>query len=788
MLLRKMLRDLWISKGTYLACIVIMAIGLMTFNMFSIGYDNFGASRAIYYKEKSFADGFAQVEGMPLSALGKLERLNEIKQVDGRLVKDVRVITKADAPAKYLRVISFRKEDIPQLNRFELIAGTVPESRMNSLLLDSKFYEANALASGSRLKIAAEGKIIDLSVAGSARSPEYIYAMRTDQDLYPDPKEFGIAFMPYDAMRKTFMAGQSVNDVSFTINSGVDFKDAKASIEPYLKQYGLKSLIEQKYQKSHAIVKSEFDGIKGMATSMPLIFLGVAAIILIIMLKRLVEQQRGQIGVLKAFGYKDIEILIHYMSYALVVGLGGGILGGVLGNLLALPFIGMYQSFFNMPLQSAGFSVKYFLYGILMAEGFALIAGYLGAKASLKLEPAEAMRPPAPKSAKATIIERFKLLWDQLDMINRIAIRNIFRNKGRSLFVMAGVIFTFSILGMPWALNDNMNVMIYGQFDKVMVYDAKITLEKPVDKDAALKEILMREGFEYGEALLEIPGSLYNETHKKDVLVLGIENKSQLYNILNNSKEKIELPDDGIVISQRLAGLLKVKEGDVLRFESPYSRAVDQASYLTISAVVPQYLGLNAYMKEDALVKTLRQHPFTTSIIVKASEAGITSLIDEYRDSSVVFSIQSQADLIGKYQSLMQTMIAMLGIFVVIGILSGFSIIYATSMIAVSERQRELASMLVIGMRYKEVKRVMYLEQWYIAVAGFILGIPVLKLLIDSMALMMNNDIYSIPTDMTWQCIVSAVILTMVSILIAQINLGKNIQNIRLVESLSLRE
>jgi len=788
MLLRKMFRDLWISKGTYLACIVIMAIGLMTYNMFSIGYDNFGISRETYYEDKGFADGFASVEGMPLSELTRIEKLPEIQQVDGRLIKDVRIITEPGEATRYIRLISYRNLEIPQLNRFDLLNGSIPNAKENSVILDSKFYEAAKLEPGDQIEIAAEGKVLELSVAGSCRSPEYIYTLRTDQELYPDPERFGIAFMPFDAMKEAFQTGQSINDVAFTINGNVDYKDAKAAIEPYLKSYGLKQITERKNQKSHSVVSTEFDGIKGMATSMPVIFLGVAALILIIMLKRLVEKQRGQIGVLKAFGYKDREIMFHYMGYALIVGLGGGIVGGVLGNLMAIPFTQMYQTYFNMPLLGTAFSAKYFFAGIFMAEGFALLAGYFGAKASLKLEPAEAMRPPSPKSSKATLIERWKLFWNQLDMINRIAIRNIFRNKGRSVFIMLGVVFTFSILGMPWALKDNMNAMIYGQFEDVMVYDVKVSLETPVDQDQALKEILQGHGFEYAEALMEVPGTLHNDSRSKSVAILGLTENSQLYKIIDQEGAAVQLPDEGIILSERLAELLGVQIDDQIRIESPYSRQLDQSSFVNVSQIIPQYLGLNAYMKAETLTNTMRQPPFATSIIARASEEGIKKLSEKYKESSIVFSVESQAELIGKYQSLMESMIAMLGIFVLVGILSGFSIIYATSMIAVSERQRELASMLVIGMHYKEVKRVMYLEQWYIAAFGFILGIPTLKFLINSMAMMMNNDIYSIPTHMTWESIVSAVVLTMISIGIAQINLGKNIQEIRLVESLSLRE
>jgi len=783
-----MRRDLWLSKGTYLACIVIMSIGLMTFNLFSIGYDNFSVSKDEYYKNQNFAEGFAQVSGMPDADLAKLENLPEIKQVDGRLVKDVRVIDSENESNVYLRLISYQPDDGAQLNQFELQSGSLPSENSNTVVVDSKFYEATSQFVGNQLQIAAEGRVVDLTVVGSGRTPEYIYALRTDQEIYPDPERFGIAFIPYETMKTIFKTGQTVNDIAFTLNPNISYKDAEHAMTQSLESYGLIKIVPRKDQKSNMLLTSEIDGMKGMATAMPVVFLGVAAMILIIMLKRLVEKQRGQIGVLKAFGLTDREILIHYLGYAVVIGIAGGIVGGLIGNVMVAPFTGLYQTMFNMPLGQAAFSLKYFTQGIGLSLLFSLIAGYRGAKSSLRMEPAEAMRPPAPKSGGATVIERITVIWKRLSMINRIAVRNIFRNKGRSFFVLIGIVLTFSVLGMPWTMSDSMNEMIYGQFENVLTYDMKMDLSQPVLKRAALAEVYQEAGVEHAEALLEVPATIYNNSKKKDVLLLGIEKDSELYKLQDEKGMRYELPSEGVVLSERLAQVLNVKAGDVVLIKSPFNKDPDGNIAVRVTKVIPQYLGLNAYMDETALKKALNQSEFTTSIIAKASPEAIENISDAYRDSSTVFGVNSQSELIGKYAEMMEMMISMVGIFVFIGLLSGFSIVYASSMITVSERHKELASMLVIGMSHSEVKRVLVLEQWYVAFAGIILGIPMLKLMVVGMAQMMNNDVYTMPTSVSWKAGVSALVLTMIAIVIAQYILGKKVEKLQLVEALSIRE
>ncbi len=787
MLLRKMLRDIRSQKGTYMACVLIMVIGLMTLNLFSIGYENFSISRDSYYASMQFADGFAHIKGMPVSELEKLEAIDEIRQVEGRLVKDARIVGADGGESAYLRLVSFQLEN-EGLNRFELLSGSIGNTEMNDVILDSKYYDTNGCEPGDVISLAVEGRVVDVTVRGSGRSPEYIYALRTDQDLYPDPERFGIAFVPYDTMKTILRAGQSVNDVSFILADGYDYKDAEHVIRAMLEPYGLLDLRSREDQKSHLLLTSEIDGMKGMAVAMPVVFLGVAAMIMVIMLKRLVEKQRGQIGVFKAFGLTDGQILIHYLGYALVIGVLSGIFGIAVGNAMVVPFTRMYQTMFNMPLVMPEFSYKYAVISLFLATLFSLAAGYGGVKAILRIEPAEAMRPPAPAQSKGTIVENMKFLWSKMTIISRIAVRNMFRNKGRTGFVFIGVMLTYAILGMPWAMKENMDIMIYDQFDTVTVYDMKVDLSTPVLRRNAVSEIMQSSEVDYAESLMEVPALLYHHGAKEAVSVLGIEADSQLYHLYGENGELLQLPDQGMILSDQLAEKIDAQEGDLILVKSPYARWPKETISVQVVKIIPQYLGLNAYMDENALSALLDQPDFATSVIARTDMSGVEAVRARFDESSQVFGVNASEELMDKYGEMMEMMGAMLGMFVVIGILCGFSIVYASSMITLSERNRELASMLVIGLNYSEVKRVLYLEQWYTACAAFVLGMPLLRGLVKSMSVMMANDVYTMPTKVSALTFLSAAILTTGSILMAQWQLGRKVEEIELVKSLSIRE
>lgn len=784
-----MMRDIWGHKGTYIACIVIMSIGLMIYNVFGIAYDNIESSISSFYAEQRFADGFVEVIAMPLEKVKDLENIDEIDRVNGRLVRDVKVLNDAQEFTGYLRLIAYEEDaEDNGLNQFEILSGRRPSRGAYGLVISSKYAQANNHQVGGNIRLLANGQSVNVMISGTCRGPEFIYALRTDQDVYPDAEHFGIAYMPYEQMQELLASGPIVNDIVFTMKEGADFRDIKFELEERLKSYGLIKLYARKDQKSHIMLRSEVDGLRNVSRNLPLLFLGVAVAILIIMIKRLIEKQRGQIGVMKAFGFRDYELLLHYVSYAAIIGICGGSIGGILGNILLQPLMSLYQDMFNMPIENHGFSYAYFLQGMTMALLASLLAGVLGAKSSLALEPAEAMRPASPKLSSKTWFEKWQLVWKRLSMLNRIAIRNIFRNKGRSLFLLMGTMFTMIILGLPFALDHGMHKMMYDQFEYVMKYDAKMILTDPLDRDSVLYELAARPELDDLESFAEVPVELSVNGHKKLIMVIGLEKDSEMYHLRDMDGGFIALPDKGILLSERLAKLLKVKKGDTLQMKSPYSNTKNQKTRVLVSGVVPQYMGINAYMRSDALMALLKQSEFTTSILIKASPMGVKMLKSDYLLSSLVSSVETISDTQDSFSEMMNMMTSVLGIMVMIGMLTGFAIIYAVSMIGISERERELASMLVIGMSYQEVRQIVYQEQWYIASLACLLGLPVMKIMVVNIGETLGNDAFTIPSALNLSSVGLAILLTALSMGIAQWSIRKKIDDLPLVAALNMRE
>jgi len=783
---RKMLRDIGRNKMAYIACAIVVIIGLMTYTAMQMSKDNLFIARENFYSQYHLADGFAKVKSMPYSQVEKLKDIQGIDEIQGRLVEDVRVLGMDEEKNIYLRLISMKQEKPYILNGVQLLKGSLPEENDRAVLLGDKFFTAHELSLGETLTVIIEGKRVKLNIAGTGQSPEFVYAMKDAQNLFPDPEAFEVAYMPYDVMESLFARKGMVNDITFTLKPGFEFEDVEQALEIELKKYGMESLVAQKDQTSNAMLTQELDGLETSSRTVPILFLGIAAIILYIMLKRMVESQRGQIGTLKACGYRNNEILLHYLSYGLMVGLAGGILGGLSGTALSISMTKMYQQYFSLPNLTGRFSWQYFLSGILLSAGFSLIAAYQGAKSVLSLKPVDAMRPPVPAFNKKSWLEQVPGFWAAFTVQGRMAIRNMLRNKGRSFFILIGIMFTFSMMAVMLSMYSMMDIMVLDQFTKVQKYDIKISFTSPLPLNEVARELQDGKGVKRVEPMVEVPVTLQKEHRKKDVVALGLMQDSELYTPIDKQGNRIQIPRDGMVLSEQVAGKLKARVGDRLQLESIWAR--ESPVNVNVVGIIPQYLGSSVYMNQEAFLALLRQGEIATSALVSMDKEQIPALKQRYDDSKYIGNLEERQQSIDLYNELMGSSMYMLWIMAAMAVITGFAIVYNSSIITLAERERELASLRVLGMRPQEVMEVISVEQWFIGIFGILAGIPLAFAMNRGLSSSMSTDLYSIPATTTPSALLQAFIGTMLAIGFAQWWVSRKVSRLDLVGVLKERE
>jgi len=224
--------------------------------------------------------------------------------------------------------------------------------------------------------------------------------------------------------------------------------------------------------------------------------------------------------------------------------------------------------------------------------------------------------------------------------------------------------------------------------------------------------------------------------------------------------------------------------GTKVNVESPLLPAFKEDEQLPVVGIVPQYLGLSAYMELSALQDFLRQGSLATSFLLGMEEESIPRLQESYRMSSLVSSIDEKGQKIRKLEEMMESYGSMIYIYALIGVIIGFAIIYSSSVITTSERSRELASMMVLGMTPSEVLSVVTFEQWCIGALAMAAGIPLAKLMLSGISQAMSTDVYTIPSTITSSSFLMAFVVTVGSIWVAQQFAGRKIRSLSLVEVL----
>ncbi|MFA5881061.1 MAG: ABC transporter permease [Eubacteriales bacterium] len=741
MLKRKLLRDIRGSLGAYIALISVLVIGLMLYVSMALTLDSLVISKDNYYRDYQLADGFARITRGPAGLVADLEDIRGIDKAVGRIVLDVLVNKPAGEETTTIRLVSF--EERQPLNRFKLEQGKVPTGEVREILVTPAFLKGNNYQIGDQIPLIIKGREVRFTISGTANSPEYVYEIPNGFTLAPNPKAFGIALVPYSAIGPVLDMEGQVNDIAFSLNKGTEFLDVKTQASRVLNSYGMTSIYPVKDQLSYSMLSQEITGLEGSAKTSPMIFLLVAASVLYIMLRRMVEQQRGQIGVMKAFGFTDWEIINHYMGYALFIGTLGGLGGSVVGTVLSYYWVELYKVYYNIPDFTARVSLTYLLVGTLLSLLFSLFAGWRGCRRVMALSPAEALRPPAPPAGKKTMVERVRFLWGVLNTQAKMVVRNVFRNKPRAFLVILGVSCSFAMMVSSRASFDSTYYLIRYQFGEVERYDIKVTLNQYIDRVKGVNDSRNIDGVAGAEPMLEVPVTLSNRWLQKDIVITGLPQNSRLYRLVSAEGKHIDLPDNGLVISNQLAKTLEIQPGEVVTIKPFLGDRREEK--VVVRQVVPQYVGLGAYMDIDALGALIHEPSSTSSILLSVDRSEMDQVRKDLQEGRNVGVIYDKNRMKQQFEDLMESYNATQYILIFFAFITGFAIVYNVNIISLSERERELSTLMVLGMTEREVARILAFEQGFLGLVAVIVGIPLGYGMLYAIVNGTASDIYNMP-------------------------------------------
>ena len=782
MLLRKARRAMLGNKRSYLACIFLIAVGVMMLTALTIAVNGLEGSTLAFYRENRLADVYADVEAMPAGYADILAGLDGIAAAEARRVTEFRVEVPGAENAVTLRLIATDPGTTAPLNDLLVTGGDGHGA--GEILVNPAFFEAHGLRPGDVLSILSRGREYAFTLAGTAISPEYVYITKDFSQILPDEAGFGIGYVTAESME--LLTGQrgTANSIVMALRDGVVFDDVKLALEDELGRFGLSALYDKKDLLSYFFLDMEISSIHAMATTMPMVFLMLAVVVLYLMLKRVIEQERTQIGTLKAFGYSNRQLMAHYLSYGAVTGLLGGALGWGLGYLASGAYLRMFLQFFMLPQLAGGFEPLSLLWAMAAAVGSGLLGAFAGAYKIMQLQPAEAMRAEAPKSVRFDLAKRLGVLRRLFTSRGVMAIRSMTRSPLRSLFVVISIMFSFGIISLIGSMSGMIDKMIFSQLEVIERYQVKLSLRQPLPYGRAVESAYNFENVTLAEGLLELPVSLSHRHLTENVVVTAMAEDSALYRIADtNTRQVYAPPEGGFILSNGLAADLGVRAGDVVTLSSPM---LAEDVPVPVSRVIEQNLGAGCYA-ELSFLSALMEHPDMANAVILNTD-DLDALREDVKYSDMVLALVDKDSTLRGYQSMLGMFSSLYVVIEVLGTMVAFAIIYNTTTISLSERKREYATLRVLGLTVNEVSEILSFEYAVLAFFGMLLGIPFTKLLNDSINYLVDTSLFSMPSTLPLSAYLIGAGCCAAAMFLASRSARKKIRTFDMVEVLKERE
>ena len=476
----------------------------------------------------------------------------------------------------------------------------------------------------------------------------------------------------------------------------------------------------------YANIKSDAECIEAIGTAFPVIFLTIAILVSLTTMSRMVEEDRGLIGTYKALGFADGEIRRKYVVYALLACIFGGILGNILGfvilpEIIFIVFAVMYQ----LPSYMLGFNWGLALLGVLLFVVGIVGASILSCDSVLKSMPATLMRAKAPSAGSRVLLERITPIWSKLSFLNKVTARNLFRYKKRLFMTIFGIAGCTALLLAGYTIKDTVSELIYLQYDDVYRYDAMVVAE---DNEKLLAEISENRSVrKYLNTLITNVKVISESGREETVQLIVVPNEGKLSSYIklkNQEGERIKLTDDDIIVTINLSKILGFEKED---FVSIQTLNLDLAE-VEVTDIAMNYLGNCVYMTQAMYEDCFGKFEPNGAILL-LKEEGQQEFLDELENAEGILSVISVKSLKDGFGPAFQIINMVVYVVIVLAAALAFVVLFTLATTNISERERELATIKVLGFYDNEVHAYVNKETLILTGLGIVLGMPLGKLL-----------------------------------------------------------
>ncbi len=539
------------------------------------------------------------------------------------------------------------------------------------------------------------------------------------------------------------------------------------------------TVLDRNENYSHALFSGTVDQMANIGYVFPLLFFLVAALVCLTTMTRLIDEERGQIGVFSALGFSNGKIVSKYLIYALLASVIGALLGIPVGMLIYPTIIyNTWNLMYYLPDMTMVMPIWIFILGIASFSLLMMLVTYIVARDTLKSKPAELLRPKAPKEGKKILLEKIPFIWKHLSFLSKINARNIFRYKSRFFMTVIGVAGCTSLLVLGFGIKDSIADIIDIQYGEVFTYDETITLTDEDHMEDILSD-LDSDGVDIKVPFKEYATKVYIED--EPTITLEVFDKDDISEVVDlrerESGDKLHF-DDGVIISEKFASTNNINVGDTITIESANGIRGD----VKVVGICEIYFQHYMFMDSDLYERVFDENVNMDKIAIKDDD--VSSIKEKYEDLEEVESVVDFSGVVDNFQ----TMIGALDFIILVIILAAGSlalvVLINLTEVNISERIREIATFKVLGFYDKEVNSYIFKELLILTIIGALCGLPLGKIEHTFVMRVIDMDMVMYGKDIAIASYCYGFIITLAFTIIVAFVVSHSLKKVKMVESL----
>jgi putative ABC transport system permease protein len=743
---RKLLRDIRRLWAQALAIAAVLSVGVMIMVMAFGTQRSLTETRDTFYDRARFADVWSSAARAPKSLVEEIAAIPGVARVEPRISQYAVLDLPDMSDPAMAQILSIPASGAPEMNALIVKEGRLPEfGRRDEVVVNEAFALAHDYGPGDGFSVTLNGQKRDVRITGVVLSPEFIYTIGPGS-IMPDDERFGILWMAEDVLAAAFNLSGAFNSVTLSVTRGTDLAPVRDELERLLKPYGGTGSYARDQQVSNAFLDGELEQLDVMARIVPPIFLVVSAFLVNMVLGRLIQLEREQIGLLKALGYSTGEIAAHYLKLSLGIGAIGVLIGWLMGLAASQAMASVYVEYFHFPYLV--FAQRPSVYVIGAAAGLfaALIGAMMAVRRVVGLSPAVAMSPPAPTRFRRGLFDRLiRVLRPQQPTM--MILRAIGRWPLRAALTSLGISISAAIIVAGLFMFDSFDELLDVAFVQANRQDAilEFAIERP---EAVLDAVENLPGVMRAEGSLSIPVRLHHGHLTRTIGIEAARPGNDLVRVFDGDERVEVAPEHGIVLAKRLAGHLDARVGDVLEIE--FLQEGDTRHRVPVTGTVAQFFGLSAYMDLETASRILGHAPRLSLANVDIDPAAREELFAAVKASPAISGITYMSEVReGFDETIAESAGITMTVYTFMAALIAIGVVYNSARIQLSERARELASLRILGFTRGEVSYILLGELFILTLVAIPLGLVMGYGMAAGMVQSFESDLYALPLIVT---------------------------------------